>query len=468
MPKTRVATGATIKSKKGGMSKKDDSNILLARGLSARYCGANTPLSSLTPDEMERDLRHMEAFSHACVAYAQQYYIYQNSAAAGLHAGDDKAHSRKKHPQLASHAAPQPLIAMPVRIDPEEEKRLATLRLKIQHCEAQREVLESQYLSLRAHYVHLSQRLKNFRTTVNGRVEFLQDLLGKRAKLLALQRARLQISREVLACLNYRQTGGKMSDPNDNSNETELAETWNKIDEEFKKAEESCRIGGLEEWQALKVPKIPPGVPLLLSQLAKPLGFAAAWSAGGMFGSKEESLCWLEPEFPEPDHRIRELPALREEAKFLRAELGKERSRNQDLQKNIISRRRKNDELVAMMGLLRTETEAVVARHNILLTSDFAKNASLQLHDAKAARNQESSSTAGISTNGAGTIPVIPESSRATAVTQKPMDNANDGDDEGGVGDEEDEEGETNEAGEKRSSEAGSAGNSPRSKRRKL
>ena len=150
MPKARVASGVAIKSKKGSLSKKDESNILLARGLSARYCGANTPLTSLTAEEMERDLRHMEAFSNACIAYSQQYFIYQNS---GVHADD----GRKKHSQMASHVAPQPLIAMPVRIDPEEEKRLATLRIKIQQCEAQREVLESQYLSLRAHYVSASR-----------------------------------------------------------------------------------------------------------------------------------------------------------------------------------------------------------------------------------------------------------------------------------------------------------------------
>lgn len=360
--KSRVASSANIKTKKNNV-KEDNGNILLARGLSARYLGANIPLGPLTSDEMERDLRHMEAFSNACIAYAQQYFIYRNSATL-----EDNG---KKAPQM--------MVAMPVRIDPEEEKRLVNLRLKIQQCEAQREVLESQYLSLRAHYVHMSQRLKNRRKAVNGRVEFLQELVKKRGELVALQRARLQISREVLACLHYRQSGGKPQGDDQQGEPADLVELWNKIDEQFKHAEDACRQDGVQQWQALKVPKVPPGVPLLLSQLAKPPAFAAAWSTAGMFGSKPESLCWLETEFPEPAHRTKSLAALREEVDFLKRELEKEQTMNRDLQSGIIARRKANVELVAMMALLRTETEAVIARHNILLESDLAKDAAIKI-----------------------------------------------------------------------------------------
>jgi hypothetical protein len=463
-------------------------SMLLARGLSARYCGANIPFTNLTADEMERDLRHMEAFSNACLAYAQQYYIYQNSAASGggssssgagagasgagattaAAAAEDNKHNsnnnnnkHKRQQQSQSQSQQPPMIAMPVRIDPEEEKRLSTLRHKIQHCEAQREVLESQYLSLRAHYVHMSQRLKNGRVTVQGRVTFLQSLVKQRGQLLALQRARLQISREALACLHYRQSGGKVqvetdevvaaaaevvatatttdkNDDNKNGNhgdeppqattttnantnannesspqpppppqeEEDLVEIWNQIDEQFKQAEESCRTirtvsdddddddeedndNTVVSWQALKVPKIPPGVPLLLSQLAKPPGFAAAWSTGGVFGSQPESLCWLEPEFPplqqsswqSNKRSTKSLTALRDQVSVLQGELRKEHDLNRTLQTNILGRRKANIELVAMMALLRTETEAVVARHNILLESEVAKDAALRLQE---------------------------------------------------------------------------------------
>ena len=171
-------------------------------------------------------------------------------------------------------------------------------------------------------------------------------------------------------------------------------------------------------------------------------------------------MCWLEPDFPEPEHRIRELPALREESKFLRNELEKERARNKDLQKNIIGRRKANDELVAMMGLLRTETEAVVARHNILLTSDFAKEASARLHEEANAVHDGSTEEAAAN----GVAPMVPDASNSNAAA----DQANDGDDERGAGDDEDEERDANEGGEKRASDGGSTGSSPRSKRRKL
>ena len=463
-PKSRVASAAVLKTKK--MRKEVDGNnstILLARGLSARYCGANVPLTSLTMEEMERDLRHMEAFSNACIAYSQQLYIYQNSIAV----------EADKNQQAA------PMVAMPVRIDPEEEKRLATLRQKIQQSEVQREALESQYLSLRAHYVYLSQRLKNLRQSVTRRVEFLQDLVKKRGKLLALQRARLQISREVLACLHYRQSGGKPQGENDvdngmysdqgrnDSNTTpsnDIVEVWNKIDAQFKQAEDACRSSGVEIWQALKVPKIPPGVPLLLSPLARPSAYTAAWSTSGMFGSNDESLGWLEPEFPEPSHHIKSIGALREEVEVLRRELDKERVFNRDLQSSIIQRCKVNNELVAMTALLRTETEAVVARHNILLESDVAKAATLKIHQRK---HEEEVPAAGDGGNGA--------EASADAVVKDSMvevkaaeDEENDGDDEGTAEEEEEEDGEMLEGVTEKRSLEGSGSESARTKRRKL
>ena len=523
--KTRVGTTASLKAKKQA----EGDHFLLARGLSARYCGANTPLTGLSAEEMERDLRHMEAYANACTAYAQQYYIYQNKRALE---NEDK--------KTVSAPLAQPLIAMPVRIDPEEEKRLTMLRQKIQQCEGQREVLESQYLSLRAHYVYLSQKLKNVRKSVNGKADFLQELAQKRSALIALQRARLQMSREVLSCLQYRQQAklgqdDGMTEGGDHASE-DLVEMWNQVDEQFKKAEQACRSGNgaVEDWGALKVPTIPPGVPLYLSQLAKAPGFAAAWGTGGMFGSKSETLCWLEDKFHEEvDHRGKELPALREEVDFLQQELNRERTLNKELQTGIIARRKRNDELVAMMALLRTETEAVIARHNILLESDQAKDAAYKLHQEEEeeaeeealANHQESGDHMNLygdshmnhkeennetfdNINHTNTpaedkkavdtpltsqdTPIVAKedgelqgkageivNSNAIAAgpgISKVEDNENDGDDEGEVGEEDDEEeGELLEGGEiaevendKRGLEEGEENGSPRSKRRKL
>ena len=54
--------------------------MLLSRGLSARFVGANVmeTITQLSKDEIEKDLRHMNAYYQANIAYAQQHYIYMN------------------------------------------------------------------------------------------------------------------------------------------------------------------------------------------------------------------------------------------------------------------------------------------------------------------------------------------------------------------------------------------------------
>ena len=179
--------------------------MLLSRGLSARFIGANV-MQSITPlnkEEMEKDLRHMNAYYQANVAYAQQHYIYLNR---------DELAAQGQLPGAAatvgadSNRMPgmMPPMAMPVRIDPEEEKRLQNLRKKIAICETQREFLESQYVSLRAHYVATTKELATASKHHEGLIVFLQNVTKRRGKVLALHRARLQIARDVLACLQTR------------------------------------------------------------------------------------------------------------------------------------------------------------------------------------------------------------------------------------------------------------------------
>jgi hypothetical protein len=466
--KSRLGTTAALKARKA------DDNILLARGLSARLTGANTPLTALTQEEMERDLRHMEAFSNACTTYAQQYYIFHcakdgNNTNDGGDGSLSNKHGRTPHPA--------PLIAMPVRIDPEEEKRLQNLRQKIQQCEAQREVYEGQYLSLRAHYIYLSQQLKGKRDDVNKRISFLQEQVNKRGRLVALQRVRLQILRDTLQCVQYREKFRvkQEGDPG------ELYTVWGEIEKEWKKAEDDLRSpSGIMNWTASKVPKIPPGVPLLLSQLAEQPGQAAAWGTGGAFGAKPDSLLWIENQVPTaPPDTAEDLPALREEVAKLNDEIEREQALNKQIQSDVISIRKRDDGLVAMMALLRTETEAVIARHNILLESDVAQQTALRLHEEESRVANEVNDTikevdavgsrmtggkaATESLDAADPNISLPESSGL-----KDEDEENDGDDEGGAEEEEDD-GEVLEgdAAGKRPFDAGEI-ESPRSKRRKL
>jgi len=75
------------------------------------------------------------------------------------------------------------------------------------------------------------------------------------------------------------------------------------------------------------------------------------------------------------------LAKLRREVQFLQDELHKERNDNLALQSNIVEKRKRSDELVSMMTLLRSETESILHRHNILLDSDIAKKAAKALHE---------------------------------------------------------------------------------------
>lgn len=79
-----------------------------------------------------------------------------------------------------------------------------------------------------------------------------------------------------------------------------------------------------------------------------------------------KAITWLESSLPastaafDPD--AEELLKLTEEVRLLEAEMNKEVTLNTELQKQIIKSRERNDQMVAMMQLLRTETEAVLER----------------------------------------------------------------------------------------------------------
>jgi len=503
----RRGGAASLKTK----SVNDDKHILLARGLSARFVGANIPLSGLNNDEMERDLRHIEAFSNACIAYSQQYFIYQNQ-------NDISDADGVSHPiQSGSNGQPQPLVTMPVTIDPEEEKRLAMLQQKIENTESQREIMESQYLSLRAHYVYISQVLKKLRGNINDQLDFLQSLVRKRGGLVSIQRARLQMARDTLACLkrqndkpaNGKSTsdgaaaaedgknagadadagnmdvdgGDKMSvdsegEANANANDktNALLELWKSAEAKLRQAEELCHEGGGEvmTWSALKVPKTPPGVPLFVSQLSSDPGYSAAYACNGMFGSSQHDLCWLVDNLADYSETADKLAGLRQESKQIQDELNAERHSNQDYQNKIIACRKKNDELVAAMTFLRTETEAVVTRHNLILESEEGKQASLIQHKKeeeklaekeKVKKEEEEENAKNAAGDGDGDDdktpageskePSLPSSSSTPAagkdIGKKLLveeNNENDGDDEGQVGDADDDDDEEEEEGE--------------------
>ena len=98
--------------------------------------------------------------------------------------------------------------------------------------------------------------------------------------------------------------------------------------------------------------------------------------------SNPTAITWLESSLPETtaafDSDAEDLQTIREEVRLLKEELAKETGRNTDLQSQIIASRAKNDEMVAMMQLLRSETEAVLERYVIFILCNA--HSTLPLH----------------------------------------------------------------------------------------
>lgn len=437
--------------------------MVLSRGLSARFIGANVmhTITALSKDEMEKDLRHMNAYYQANVAYAQQHYIYMNR--------EELEHYHDAQP----HASP---IAMPVRIDPEEEKRLQNLRKKIALCETQREFLESQYVSLRAHYVATTKELAAASKRSEGLVVFLQTLAKRRGQVLACHRARLQIAREVLACLETRleSLGGTSAITDLDkmeldyvAKEGDFGKVWNEGEEMLKEAELACRkipstlaanekksrkkskkgalhvegedevFHGVIPWEAIKMPNTPEGVPLYLSQLATVPDKGAAFAPSDVFGSNTCTMTWLEQSLPnshDPAKRQDKVLQLKDEVAFLEEELAKERQANKDIQTGIFGRRKRSDEFVAMMTLLRSETEAMLQRHNILLDSPHAKRAARELHEESIRNRAKAAQMAGSveegSSKSVGEANACSPDKASSTTKKENVGDENDGDDE--------------------------------------
>ena len=184
--------------------------LLLARGMSSRFLSSKIShqLTPLPKDDIEKDLRHMEAYRNACNGYAQQLFVFKNqelvrSGYFGTFAPLPGADGEIIQPAVPSAAAKSP-FSMPIKIDPEEEKRLSILRKKIHQSEFEREKLETEYLSLRAHYVHESQLVRKTRAYEMGRWELLKELMTRRGKVLGLMRVKIAMGRDIESLLKYR------------------------------------------------------------------------------------------------------------------------------------------------------------------------------------------------------------------------------------------------------------------------
>ena len=497
---------------------------LLARGMSARAVGSRiaSKIKILSEEDIDKDLRHMEAYDVACTTYSQQFFAYTNQelVARGVYGpvpplpgspgypgagfnkqggGYDPVTGQYHHPAQGSPsgaryqrmpdgrmvpvgspssaaAPPQGApFAMPVKIDPEEEKRLAQLKKKIAIAETRRETLEGEYESLKSHFWWASKVLERTKHSVTGQMELLQDMVQKRGRVVALRRVQFAVSKDILACLEARDKGvaigkskadgetngdameGVEVTTKDGENEKvpemkDLIDCWNWIDSQLEEAEKACneasspgnlialkkilaaqRKGrpadsssdandggksnqkdkkkdkrgssdesgasnakdidaavyadedGILPWMSQMMPRTPHGVPVYYSYLSAAPDRAGAFGTGGAFGADPNSLAWLEANLPqnfEPAYTKdrEELDRLREEVEYLAEELELERDNNKELQSEIISNRKRSDEMISMMSIIRTETEAVLNRHNMILDTKEVRAKAEVLH----------------------------------------------------------------------------------------
>ena len=134
---------------------------------------------------------------------------------------------------------------MPIKIDPEEEKRLSGLRKRMHQSEFVRMQLETQYLSLRSHYVHESQLVRKTRSyEMEGRLKLMREVMVRREKVLALMRVKMAIWRDVeVRLMGYRDgwnVGGTEDDPVvENKKDASYAAAGEKAEEESKEAVEN-------------------------------------------------------------------------------------------------------------------------------------------------------------------------------------------------------------------------------------
>ncbi len=160
-------------------------------------------------------------------------------------------------------------------------------------------------------------------------------------------------------------------------------------------------------WRALTIPRTPRGVPLYISQLSSYPDKVAGASYGGFLGNKSTDMRYLLPldrihgcdnsayGLPGSLHsneiEINEMAQLEMEISHLEASIQEERQRNDKLQSLAIERKRKSDEICTAMMLLRSETENVLLRHNIILNSKEARLRSWEV--VKEGRKDDASST---------------------------------------------------------------------------
>jgi len=461
----------------------------------------------LTEEERATDLRHFESYRNAVIGYRQQYY-----AAVNHYEGRETNGNALTQPVVGTKSVSKSTVpSLPVKLDPEEEKKLELLRTKILHADFIREQMEQEYVALRAQFVDLAQRLKAqvevSRTQV---LPFLQQSLDARARAVGLLRARLQISRDVAGCLQRRNellaSGAPDSSQHDratsssapSTKEDDLMDLLTRVEEELNTALQSATESGKKSTivpiPSSKLPYTPFDVPLLLSCSSDAPEKTLAFSTCQAFGAKGESLCWVTSSLhrsgtddaadnmddDDNDIDISDINMLTDQVHMLQSELAAERELSQECTRKMVHTRNMHNQWVAMMGLLRQETEAILYRNNILMESDMAISASQKIHekvlvqrhkDAMLKASEAAQSAASSSQDASNSADLeVPAPADPPLSAAEDMDGENDGDVEDildGAEEEEEDDDDDDDGGDRRATKRSAEGGPGTSKRRR-
>jgi hypothetical protein len=294
------------------------------------------------------------------------------------------------------------------------EQTVAALRRRLAKAEAMRENLEIQAMSLTAANEKAREGLVSSKETLENMIVCLKDMAAYRSTALAARRAMLKASRDVTATLMYRVEagealgvtkggeGGEQQEESSNSSDTNssLLSAWMAIESKVRETDQPAEkdIAALPSivipYISERHPHTPFAVPILLSLISSAPDKYAAASYGNLFGSSlHHDLTWSESCMPR-NTIVREneqdvLEQMRAEVDQLTADVTRDRLHNIAVTKDIVTKKNESDGICGRIAMYRTELEAVLNRHHIILDTPEAKAASNAIAEADRAKRQE-------------------------------------------------------------------------------
>ncbi|GMI10749.1 hypothetical protein TrVE_jg12878 [Triparma verrucosa] len=386
-----------------------------SRGMGVSY------LTTLTSQERQKDLTEIQKFSITSSNYTLQLHRHlQNLITHGPIQPYDPDYMIYR--ETGGRRKP---VESKAKLPPEEERRLSQKRKNLSRAESTRENLETQYMSLRFHYVSASQRLATSRLSTDNVCKVLMGVGERRGRGLGYRRVRMGVAREIKKVIEERlkKIQGEIIEPQTEGT-AELTTVWDNIENTLVAAEQACwdkELSGIVQeslkgnfkkedgalrknnprqplksqvkaakppilWENSIEPPVPRGLPLLLTPLSSDPMKACASSYATIFGSSASSLTWLETGMPNStlvrESELDSLAMIKAECAALTEKATSLRLSTLKTQAETSLHRSNTQSLNSRLQFLRTETEAILSRHQLVVDSSNTSRQSSTLEYA--------------------------------------------------------------------------------------